>query len=211
VKIASFFVVVLLLVFSGTAFAAACVPGSMIVGPATLSGGAILTSTFSCTEGAYTFSNFEVIGDTVPVPVTNFSVSTGPATNASAYSLGFGYTDLDTNGDDFLLLFTITPGVAAATVSAGPGVSVSEVICMVATTPGTCPAPASNTLATLVPAEGGSAASSVTLAAEDWVVKDITGGSNVVETFTPEPVTSALMGLGLIAIGFVGRKRLRKD
>jgi hypothetical protein len=210
VKIASFFVVVLLLVFSGTAFAAACAPGSMIVGPATLSSGAILTSTFSCTEGAYTFSNFEVIGTSDPVPESSFSVSTGPATSASADTLGFSWApDLDSNGDGFLLLFQITPGVGNITVTTGPSVSVSEALCSAPTTPATCSA--GTTLATVSAGNSSAAASAVTLAATDYVVKDISGGSDLFETLTPEPVTSALMGLGLIAIGFAGRKRLRKD
>jgi hypothetical protein len=208
---ASFFVVVLLVVFSGSAFAAACVPGSMIVGPATLSGGATLTSTFSCTEGAYTFSNFEVIGDTVPTPVTDFSVSTGPATSATAYLLGFAYTDLAGTGDDFLLEFQISPGVLSASLSAGPAVSVTEILCAVPTgAGGACSTGALNTTV-LSASNGSTSASNVTLAGTDYVFKDVTGGSNVVEDFVPEPVTFSLMGLGLLAIGFAGRKRLRKD
>jgi hypothetical protein len=211
VRIASFFVVVLLVVFSGTAFAAACVPGDMIVGPATLTAGAVLTSTFSCTEGAYTFSNFVVTGDTVPDPITNFSVSTGPSTSASALTLGFAYTDLDTNGDDFLLTYEITPGVSYATLSAGPAVSVTELLCSVPTTAGgSCPGTVLNKTV-LSAANGGSSASSVTVAGSDYIFKDITGGSNVIQSFVPEPVTFSLMGLGLLAIGFAGRKRLRKD
>jgi hypothetical protein len=211
VRNASFFVVVLLVVFSGAAFGAACVPGTMIVGPATLTGGAVLSSTFSCTEGPYTFSNFVVTGDTVPTPVTSFSVSTGPSTSASGLVLGFGYTDLDTNGDDFTLTFTITPGVGYAVLSAGPAVSVTELLCSVPTgASGSCSGTVLNSTA-LASSNGGSSSSVVTLAGTDYVFKDITGGSNVVEDFAPEPVTFSLMGLGLLAIGFAGRKRLRKD
>jgi hypothetical protein len=205
------FVVVLLVIFSGIGFGAACVPGSLIVGPATLSGGTILTSTFSCTEGAYTFSNFEVVGDTVPIPITNFSVSTGPSTNASAYILGFGYTDLSGTGADFLLEYQITPGVVSASLSAGPGVNVSELLCAVPTgAGGSCPTGALNTTV-LATSNGGSVASNVTFAQTDYVFKDISGGSNVVQDFVPEPVTFSLMGLGLLAIGFAGRKRIRRD
>jgi hypothetical protein len=211
VKNASFFVVVLSAVFSGSAFAAACVPGDVIVGPATLSSGAVLTSTFSCTEGAYTFSNFVVTGDTVPTPITDFSVSTGPSTSASGLVLGIGYTDLDTNGDDFTLTFEITPGVAFSTLGAGPAVSVTEDICASMQTPaGVCSSGNLN-LSTLSAANGGTSGSAVTIAGTDYVFKDIAGGSNVEESFTPEPVTSSLMGLGLMAIGLAGRKRLRKN
>lgn len=211
-RIASFFVVVLLVVFSGTAFAAACVPGDMIVGPATLSGGTVLSSTFSCTEGAYTFSNFVVTGDTVPVSISNFSVSTGPSTNASALVLGFGYTDLDSNGDDFTLSFQISPGVDFASLGVGPAVSVTENLCSTMQSPaGTCTGTRLNTTVLSAGPTDPVSSSAVTLAGTDFVFKDITGGSNVEESFTPEPVTFSLMGLGLLAIGFAGRKRLRKD
>jgi hypothetical protein len=211
VRNASFFVVVLLVVFSGSAFAAACVPGDMIVGPATLAGGTVLTSTFSCTEGAYTFSNFVVTGDTVPTPITDFSVSTGPSTSATALILGFGYTDLDSDGDDFTLTFEVTPGVSYATLGAGPAVSVTEDVCSVAQSPaGVCSTGNLNST-TLAASNGSTSSSVVTLAGTDFVFKDISGGSNVEESFVPEPVTFSLMGLGLLAIGFAGRKRLRKD
>ncbi|HEY6346178.1 MAG TPA: PEP-CTERM sorting domain-containing protein [Bryobacteraceae bacterium] len=203
------FVVVLLVAFSGIGFAAACVPGSLIVGPATLSGGTILTSTFSCTEGAYTFSNFEVLGNTVPTPVPDFSVSTGPSTSASAYLLGLGYTDITGTGADFFLEYTITPGVVSASLSAGPGVFVAELLCGTPTS-GTCSTGILNTTV-LATSNGGSVSSNVILAGTDYVFKDIAGGSNVVQDFVPEPVTFSLMGFGLLALGFAGRKRIRKD
>jgi hypothetical protein len=211
---ASFFVVVLLVVFSGTALAAsACLPGELIVGPATLSGGTTLTSTFSCTEGAFTFSNFEVVGDVVPVPISSFALSTGPSTSASGLVLGLGYTDLDSNGDDFVLTFQISPGVGHIDLSAGPAVSVTELLCSVPTSlGGSCTGTVLNQTI-LSASNGGSSSSNVTLAGTDYVFKDIAGGSNVIQAFasSPEPATFSLMGLGLVALGFVGRKRVRKD
>ncbi len=209
----SFFVVPLFVAFSGTVFASACLPGETIVGPATLSGGTILTSTFSCTEGAYTFSNFEVVGDVVPVDVSSFTLATGPSTSASGFVLGLGYTDLDSSGDDFVLTFQISPGVGYIDLSAGPAVSVTELLCSVPTSlGGSCSGTVLNQTV-LSTSNGGSSSSIVTEAGTDYVFKDIAGGSNVIQAFAsvPEPATFSLMGLGLLAVGFVGRKRLRKD
>jgi hypothetical protein len=207
-----FFVLVLLVAFSATGFALPCVAGDAVTTAATLMSGVALPSAgLTCTEGIYTFSNFVVTGDTVPTPVTNFSVSLGPSTSASGLILGLAYTDLDTNGDDFTVTYQISPGVNFATVGAGPAVSVTELLCSVPTTgAGSCPGTVLNT-STLGASNGSSSASSVTVAGTDYVFKDIAGGSNVIESFTPEPVTFSLMGLGLLAIGFAGRKRMRKD
>jgi hypothetical protein len=207
-----FLVVVLLVAFSATGFSAACVAGNAVTLAATLMSGTPLPSAgLTCTEGIYTFSNFVVTGDAVPAPVSNFQVVLGPSTNASTLALGFAYTDLDSNGDDFTLTFQISPGVSFATVGAGPVVSVTELLCSVPTTgAGSCPGTRLNT-SPLSASNGSTSGSSVTLAATDYVFKDIAGGSNVIESFTPEPVTFSLMGLGLLAIGFAGRKRMRKD
>jgi hypothetical protein len=184
----------------------------MLFGPLTLTGMTSVSDTgFSCTEGIYTFSNFQLFGDTVPTTVSNFSLSLGPATNAAAGVLGFGYTDLDTNGDDFLVTFQIMPGVGSIVLNSG-ATSVTETICSVATSPSTCPgvvlnkSPLSGNNTTMP-----TASSLVTIAGTDFVVDDITGGSNITNNIVPEPVTFSLMGLGLLAIGLAGRKRLRKD
>jgi hypothetical protein len=128
--------------------------------------------------------------------------------------IGFAYTDLDTNGDDFLLTYQITPGVGFATLSVGGSTTVTEILCSTPTTPSTCTGTKLNQSNLSVNTQTGSttfASSAVSLAGTDYVLKDITGGSNVVQSFVPEPVTSSLLGLGLLAIGFAGRKRLRKD
>jgi hypothetical protein len=214
VRNASFIVVVLLVVFSGSAFAAACAPGQLIAGPATLTAGTqvLPNAGYSCTEGIYTFSNFVVTGNTVPTPVADFSVMTGSATSAATDTLDFGYSNITGTGADFLLTYTITPGVGFASLAVGGSTTVSEILCSVATVGGTCGGTelASLGVNTVPPSNVSSDTSTVTAAVTDYVSNDVTGGSDLTNDVAPEPVTFSLMGLGLLAIGFAGRKRLRK-
>jgi len=50
----------------------------------------------------------------------------------------------------------------------------------------------------------------VNASATDFFLKDVSGGSQFTQTFVPEPVTMSLMGVGLLGLGILGRRKLRK-
>jgi hypothetical protein len=202
-----------LLVFSGFSFATpVCAPTQTIVS-GTFTGGAVLSQSGNfCTEGIYTFSNFTVsVGADPSGPIPNWTLATGPATSSTGLVLDFAYTNLGTTGDDFQLTFDVMPGIGSETLTAGPSVTVTELICSVATgAGGSCPGTVLTQNPSFGASNGGSSFSNVTLAGTDFVFKDIANGSDVSETINPEPVTFSLMGLGLFAIWFAGRKRPNK-
>lgn len=207
------------LVLSGVASAAALCSAGGQDGPnpfqivtGTLTQNGSLTSSFSCSIGSYTFSNFDVFGNVINEPggISNFTLTE----SSSGLGIGFGFPNLSAFNDDFELSFQISPGVAGETLSAGPGTVVSEVICSgVVSGPGGVPE-CSGTVLSQNPnwtaSNGGSSSSLVTLAGTDFVFKDVRGGSSLSQTIIPEPMTYSLMGAGLLGLGFLGRKLRRK-
>jgi hypothetical protein len=180
-----------------------CEPGAAIVS-GTLAQGATLTSRFEnfCTEGIYTFSNFTVYGVSIPSPVTNpyeWILSLGPATNAAGLDLDFAsYTSLDMTGDVFQVSFTIMPG----------DISVTEFICSTPTgASGSCSGSGFTPEGDFA-ALNGASLSNVTLAGTVLVFGDPPNAASVI---SPEPMTLPLAGLGLATIGFLGRKKLRRE
>lgn len=179
-----------------------CVPGWAILS-GTLSQGATLSRLGDlCTEGIYTFSNFMVYGASIPSPITNpyvWTLSLGPATNAAGLDLDFAsHTGLDMTGDVFQISFTITPGDAPVT----------EFIC---STPigasGSCSGSGFTPDGNFGALNGGSL-SNVTLAGTDLILGDPPNAASVI---SPEPMTLPLAGMGLATIGFLGRKKLRRE
>jgi|HubBroStandDraft_5_1064220.scaffolds.fasta_scaffold23199_3 hypothetical protein len=165
----------------------------------------------SCSIGSYVFSNFQVAGGAgdnfTAGPTTGFTLD---AIVSAAGTLEFSFTNL--GGGDIELYYTITSGVPNMLLQAGTTSSVSEVICATAFTApnSTCGGtPLNLTTPFGVTSLNPSSLTLVTPANEDFVVKDITGGSEIFQTIIPEPMTLSLMGIGLVGIGFFGRK-LRK-
>jgi hypothetical protein len=177
------------------------------VNGATISNNTLLTadSSGSCTVNGFTFSNFDVYGVGTFTPSTPFFLSAVIDGNG----IDFLYTNLGSS--DIELEFEISPGITNMTLNDGSATSVTENICSnQPTLPGlTCTSVSGGTFnvtsvnpTTSVTVNGG-ADSSV------WVVKDITGGSDLNQTVAPEPMTMSLMGFGLLGLGIFGR-RFRK-
>ena len=133
-------------------------------------------------------SNFTVDGVSIPVTIIGFTLSTGPATSPTGQVLGFAYTNLGTTGDDVQLTYTIgQAGLSAVTLT--------ELL---------CPVPA-GVAVSCSGASNAASSPSVTLAGTNYAFEPVSTAP------APEPVTFSLMGLGLTALGFAGRKRLRKQ
>lgn len=160
----------------------------------------------TCTIGSITFSNFQVSG------VGPFNLNTPFFFEAQidpTAGIDFTYTNL--NGADIELEFEVSPGVTVAILNNGTSTSVTENIC--SNNPGL----PGTTCTSLLP--GGtlnsnslnpSVIGAVTPNSVDWVLKDITGGSDVNQVFGPEPMTMSLMGAGLLGLGLIGRKLRRR-
>jgi hypothetical protein len=125
------------------------------------------------------------------------------------YTLAFGHTLL-VPPQDIQMTFQITPGVGSVLLETGPGTSITELLCADPTGPGGSCASGALNVSVLFATNGGVSFSLVDPAATDYVFKDIAGGSGFAQTFVPEPMTLSLMGAGLLAIGYFGRKRIRK-
>jgi hypothetical protein len=189
-----------------------CAPGQVVAGPAPFTTGNSVISGFSCVEGSDTFGNFSVSVLAAPFPVPVWEVSLGPDTSASAMVLGFGFTGLPL-GDEFGLSFTIVPGVTSVTLGVGPGVTASEVICSAPMRAGgLCPGVILSQ-GILGASNGGFASVQVTPSAQDYAFLDVSGGSNVANTYggaVPEPATAGITGLGLVGLCLVKARR-RKE
>lgn len=162
-----------------------------------------------CAIGGTTFSNFQFYGASIP---------TGPISFSAQINVDLTTNQLliDTTGlngtDDVHLTFQGTAGVTGMVLTAGIGDVVSEGICgsafNIINGTSACGGTLLNT-SILQASNGGSASSVVTFASTDYFYKDISGGSEVTEGVVPEPMTLSLMGVGLLGLGFLGR-RVRK-
>jgi hypothetical protein len=116
-------------------------------------------------------------------------------------------------GLDYHLTFQATPGITGITLETGVGSTVSEGICNSAFNLQNGSSPCGSNLlntAVLTASNGGTAFSNVTAATTDFFFKDISGGSEVIQLVAPEPMTLSLMGIGLLGLGVLGRRRFKK-
>lgn len=176
-------------------------------------------STGSCTMEGFTFSNFAIFGNTgwtiPPQTVAPEIDLTFTIDNGAEGAIAIGYSNPTGNASvgDFILTYTITPGILAVGLNTGTAGAVSENVCSAlggvygsfsgcgagdSLTPGGTPI---NTTGTYTIAASPSGF--------DIVTKDISGGSEVYQDVSPEPMTFSLMGGGLLGLGVLGRK-LRK-
>lgn len=171
-----------------------------------------LDSADSCTVGNYTFSNFQVAGGAgvnFIAPNSGFSLTVVVGGALDANEVEFEFSNL--GAGDLQLYYTITGGVPDLTLGSGTTNSVSEVICgtAFAVPNSTC---RGSTLGVISPLDTSGSTFASTLvnpAAEDFLVNNIFGGSELFESIDPEPMTLSLTCIGLAGIGFLARKRRR--
>ncbi len=165
--------------------------------------------TGSCTVGPYVFSNFSVFEAVGPFPGAGFGV------NIFVDPLGgldISYTGI-TAPTDFHFSFQATPGLSGIILQTGVGSTVSEGVCNNAFNIQSGSSPCGGTLINTTPltaTNGGIVGSSFTSIGTDFFYKDISGGSEVIQLVTPEPMTLSMLGAGLIGLGIFGRRRFKK-
>ncbi|HEV2199746.1 MAG TPA: PEP-CTERM sorting domain-containing protein [Bryobacteraceae bacterium] len=163
-----------------------------------------LTPVGTCSIGSVTFSNFFVTGENSLVPTT-FAPSATLLNDGRTLSLT--YTSLPT-GADIQFGFESTGGtVFGLLLGGGSSANVTETVCTIAFVGESC---LGGVLGGPTGVSGGGSALinlSANISGVYFYSKDITGGSGVTQTFVPEPMTSSLMGAGLLGLGFLRRYR----
>ena len=171
-----------------------------------------LDSTDSCSVGNYIFSNFQVAGGAginLVAPNSGFSLTVVVGGALPPGEVEFEFSNL--GAGDIQLFYTITGGVTDMTLGGGTTNSVSEVICSnaFAVPNSTCLGDSLGATSPLDTLGSTSAFTLVDPANEDFIVKNISGGSEVFQSVSPEPMTLSLVGLGLLSLAFL-RRKLRK-
>ena len=213
-------------ILSGILFAlvAACLTSSMAMAATACTDPSVLgkdvTTISACSLGGLTFSAFSVNG--VPNPPGSSVFLSAIGTQAGPpgeVTLGFQivtpWNGTTVTQDDTVLMYTVTgPGDIGGVnnlQSGGLGVTIQEIVCSVMFVSGQCPTGDVLTNFTNPPTTSGSFAAQSTI----YILKDISqnganasisGFLNSVET-VPEPATLSMMGLGLLGLGLIGRRR----
>lgn len=196
---------------ASVASAASCAVGDQIFSGVTLTPvPQTVNSAYTCTAGpggAFTFSNFQIISLTNPVP-NPFSMFLSGGTNAATGMLDFGFTVV-INPGDFRLVFAV--GGKPTQVTLGGAASVQETFCTVGI--GTGGACQGVSLGSIGISPGGTSTAKIVYPAGYtdglWINKDISGGSEFFQQFSgvPEPMTLSLMGFGLLGLGVLRRRK----
>jgi hypothetical protein len=190
---------------------------------ATVGGG---VSSFSYTCDGLTFSNFDIT-DAGGTPAGQALDLTG-----ATYDPVTGIVDLGFNPnasavattEDFHLTFTVTGGITGIDMTLGGTTSTAtERACstVIDALSGTCTGGTTNQLSVLTDTSGNpvnGTPATFALTSPVYIFKDInvasgselTSFSESFHTAVPEPMTMSLMGAGLLGLGFLGRRRVRK-
>ena len=189
---------------ASSATAATCTSWNLSTPTATSGTNQVLSGSANdpCTDYGVTFSNFQVFIGTgfsgVPFSITATFGATG----------SINFSDTEGTGQDIDVEFKISPGITAILLGMGAGTSINETVCasMIPLPPGTCPN--GSVLGTGgVTSMNPNTVIGISPSSQDWIFKDVNGSSTFVQTVTPEPVTFAMLGAGLLALGILRRKR----
>jgi hypothetical protein len=188
-------------------------------------GNSVVDSSFTC--GGLSFSNFSEVdagGSSTPTPWTGYFNLVTAGAGGGVVNLGFNpnLTPTTTATSDLWFFFTVSgAGLDQVDLSVnGVGASVSETICSAAfTANGTC----TGTVLTSLGNTGATNKLSGTFGPVStiYIFKDIKvggvgtdpghltsiGQSFHATTTVPEPATLSMMGLGLLGLGLIGRRR----
>jgi hypothetical protein len=197
--------------------AAACFTSSVASAAAACTAGEnILAGGFSCSIGSLTFESFSS---------TNYNETVGGIITldiGTVTSNGFTLqTILPTNGspsfNDVNLQFEVAGGVSGVGLSlnGAPTAFVTENVCKTQQTAGSGNCTPGNLLAYLT-AYGNNGVSTASFSTTDpiWIFKDISDGgypmSETTQIYTsgvPEPMTLSMMGVGLLGLSLISRRR----
>ena len=203
----------ILAVFSPGLFAATCTTWTLGNGTTTIAPGTSASGTTSgsipCTLGVDTFNNFYVYN----TAASDTNIVVGVSFTAPTV-MTFGVTDVDAQ-TDFDVVFEVTPGQSPLTISAAAvSAHIIDTICSVEFVQGqSCVGQGGVVLGSGI--VNGSMSLTIPLAASPtgayWVFEDVSAVSSFSKSFAsssiPEPVTLALTGLGLLALGLTRRWR----
>ncbi len=200
----------------GIAVVLSLIVGTAAATPVCTSGTDVLTLG-TCQFGGLTFSGWGVSG----AGLTSVTVFFGQNSNTSGSTVFVNFqithTPSPVSAADILLSYAVSGGLIGVDLFLGthvPPVTIIENVCAVPFVQGSCPS--GNLLASYAvnsnnPTNAAFFAPHQTI----YIVKDIQLGSGAaISDFTnshhvPEPLTLSLTGLGLLAAGWLGRRRVR--